>query len=55
MPVLEAIFYLPNEIFRVKIIPKSKNRTTQTPNPQSKPKKCPPFKPCLQQNTGWWT
>ncbi|CAC9443899.1 hypothetical protein, partial [uncultured Gammaproteobacteria bacterium] len=33
-------------------IPKSKNRTTQTPNPQSKPKKCTPFKPCLQQNTG---
>ncbi|VVH66054.1 hypothetical protein BSPLISOX_1449 [uncultured Gammaproteobacteria bacterium] len=32
--------------------PKSKNRTTQTPNPQSKPKKCTPFKPCLQQNTG---
>ncbi|VVM18999.1 hypothetical protein BSPWISOXPB_9423 [uncultured Gammaproteobacteria bacterium] len=31
--------------------PKSKNRTTQT-NPQSKPKKCTPFKPCLQQNTG---
>jgi hypothetical protein len=29
-----------------------KNRTTQTPNPQSKPKKCTPFKPCLQQNTG---
>jgi hypothetical protein len=26
--------------------------TTQTPNPQSKPKKCTPFKPCLQQNTG---
>ncbi|CAC9639307.1 hypothetical protein [uncultured Gammaproteobacteria bacterium] len=35
-----------------KIIPKSKNRTIQTPNPQSKPKKCTPFKPCLQQNTG---
>ncbi|SHN93855.1 hypothetical protein BCLUESOX_1117 [bacterium endosymbiont of Bathymodiolus sp. 5 South] len=34
------------------IIPKSKNRTIQTPNPQSKPKKCTPFKPCLQQNTG---
>ncbi|VVH57232.1 hypothetical protein BSPCLSOX_2357 [uncultured Gammaproteobacteria bacterium] len=32
--------------------PKSKNRTIQTPNPQSKPKKCTPFKPCLQQNTG---
>jgi hypothetical protein len=24
-------------------IPKSKNRTIQTPNPQSKPKKCPPI------------
>jgi hypothetical protein len=32
--------------------PKSKNRTIQTPNSQSKPKKCTPFKPCLQKNTG---
>jgi hypothetical protein len=29
--------------------PKSKNRTIQTSNPQSKPKKCTPFKPCANK------
>jgi hypothetical protein len=49
---VNLIYFIEVGIKNQRFNPKSKNRTTQTPNPQSKPKKCTPFKPCLQQNTG---